>query len=83
MAPNANRLLLALAWDSLAKAQAKRSSPSIELDTTSDYVWAFMKVVLSCSPIIIIVFMLCLAREDDETEAAKIEAAKNSKSCKT
>ena len=52
-------------------------------DTVTDHLWAFLKVSLACSPILIIIFMLAFAREDDEVETAKIEAAKKNGSCKT
>lgn len=51
--------------------------------TVTDHLWSFLKVGLACSPILIIFFMLAFAREDDEVEAAKIEAAKKTKSCKS
>ena len=54
-----------------------------EFDTISDYLFAFAKVTVACSPIIGIGAMLFFAREDDETEAAKLEEAKKSKSCKS
>jgi hypothetical protein len=52
-------------------------------DTITDHLWTFLKVGLACSPILIIISMLAFAREDDEIEAAKIEAAKKTKSCKS
>ena len=52
-------------------------------DTLTDHLWTFLKVGLACSPILIIISMLAFAREDDEVEAAKIEAAKKTRSCKS
>ena len=51
------------------------------LETTSDYVWAAVKVGLACSPIIIIGGMLACIRDTDEEEAAKTNS--KAPSCKS
>ena len=44
---------------------------SMELELAIDYAWTTFKVVFACSPIIAIVAILALAREDEDEEAAK------------
>lgn len=66
-----------------ARTQSRRRKDEDEFDTMSDYLMAFAKVTLACSPILAIGGMLFFAREDEEDEAAKVEAAKKSASCKT
>ena len=61
--------------------EARRSSQSLELETTEDYFFAALKVLAATSPLLIIVFMLAFLREDDETEAAKTNS--KVKSCKS
>lgn len=48
-----------------------------------DYAWITLKVTIACSPIIAIGLLLATAREDEEEEKAKLEQAKNSRSCKS
>ena len=43
----------------------------MELELAIDYAWTTFKVVFACSPIIAIVAILALAREDEDEEAAK------------
>ena len=43
----------------------------MELELAIDYAWTTLKVVFACSPIIAIVAILALAREDEDEEAAK------------
>mmetsp|Transcript_39044 Transcript_39044/g.117347 ORF Transcript_39044/g.117347 Transcript_39044/m.117347 type:complete len:105 (-) Transcript_39044:1023-1337(-) len=76
-------LLCCLTKSAEARSRRASSDDALEFETTSDYAWAFLKVGLACSPIIAIGLMLACAREDEETESAKKEAAKNSKSCKS
>ena len=61
--------------------EGRRSSQSLELETTEDYVFAGLKVLAASSPILIIVGMLACLREDDETEAAKTNS--KVRSCKS
>ena len=41
------------------------------MESALDYAWSITKVIIACSPILAIVAVLALAREDEETEAAK------------
>jgi hypothetical protein len=64
------------------EGRRRDSDDDMGFNTVTDHLWAFLKVSLACSPILIIIAMLAFAREDDEVEEAKIEAAKKTKSCK-
>ena len=44
---------------------------TITMDVALDYAWTTFKILFACSPIIAIIAILALAREDDEEEAAK------------
>ena len=44
---------------------------TITMDIALDYAWTTFKILFACSPIIAIIAILALAREDDEEEAAK------------
>jgi hypothetical protein len=65
------------------EGRRKDSDYDMGFETVTDHLWTFLKVGFACSPILIIVSMLAFAREDDEVEAAKIEAAKKAKSLKS
>jgi hypothetical protein len=65
------------------EGRRRDSDDDMGFDTATDHLWAFLKVSLACSPILIIISILAFAREDDEVEAAKIEAAKKTKSCRS
>ena len=41
------------------------------MESALESAWTFLKVTLACSPIIAIVAILALVREDEETEVAK------------
>ena len=56
---------------------------SLDFDDISEYANVCMRVGFALSPILIIGYMLFTAREDEEEEKAKLEAAKNSTSCKS
>jgi len=55
----------------------------MEFETPADYAWAFLKIGMAASPILIIVGMLACLREDEVDEKAKVEAAEANKSCKS
>jgi hypothetical protein len=56
---------------------------SLDFDDIHEYADVCMRVCFALSPILVIGYMLCTAREDEEEEKAKLEASKNSAGCKT
>jgi len=56
---------------------------SLDLENISEYANVCLRVGFAISPILIIGYVLFTAREDEEEEKAKLEAAKNSTSCKS
>ena len=55
----------------LKSSHKRRTANKMELELAIDYAWTTFKVVFACSPIIAIVAILALAREDEDEEAAK------------
>eukprot|EP00588_Corethron_pennatum_P015609 CAMPEP_0194270536 /NCGR_PEP_ID=MMETSP0169-20130528/4505_1 /TAXON_ID=218684 /ORGANISM="Corethron pennatum, Strain L29A3" /LENGTH=97 /DNA_ID=CAMNT_0039012619 /DNA_START=98 /DNA_END=392 /DNA_ORIENTATION=- len=54
----------------------------MDFETPADYGRAALRILFACSPVLIIVYVLATAREDEDMEVAKVEEAKKSKSCK-
>lgn len=67
-------LLLASAFIQ-GEARTKKDG-DFDFNIITDYVGDFLKVTLACSPLLAIGAILFMAREDDETEKAKLEASK-------
>eukprot|EP00547_Thalassionema_nitzschioides_P006490 CAMPEP_0194205268 /NCGR_PEP_ID=MMETSP0156-20130528/4583_1 /TAXON_ID=33649 /ORGANISM="Thalassionema nitzschioides, Strain L26-B" /LENGTH=83 /DNA_ID=CAMNT_0038931493 /DNA_START=20 /DNA_END=271 /DNA_ORIENTATION=- len=78
MTPSASFVLLCLTLaTALIQAEArKKNDVDYDFETVTDYVGAFLKVTLACSPILIIGGILFFAREDDEAEKKKLEVSK-------
>mmetsp|Transcript_28907 Transcript_28907/g.33065 ORF Transcript_28907/g.33065 Transcript_28907/m.33065 type:complete len:95 (-) Transcript_28907:42-326(-) len=75
-------LLLAVGVEARKRSSnTKYDDYESEYESVLDYVQAFLKVTLACSPILIIGGILFFAREDGETEKAKCDARANSKGC--
>jgi len=55
----------------------------MDFETPADYGRAILRIAFACSPVLIIVYVLATAREDEDMEVAKVEAAKKTKSCKS
>jgi hypothetical protein len=75
-------IIISVSWIEV-EGRRRDSDYDMGFETVTDHLWTFLKVGLACSPILIIISMLAFAREDDEVEAAKVEAAKKTKSCKS
>ena len=63
----------------------KNNSIATTMDTEAlmELAGDFLRVTVAMSPLIIIGLILATAREDEEEEKAKLEAAKKADSCKT
>ena len=64
--------ILLLAFTTIIHAvSAAQDTTTLTMDVALDYAWTAFKVIFACSPIIAIIAILALAREDEEEEAAK------------
>ncbi len=63
----------------LLSAVTTNAKDAAAMELALEFAWTAAKVIFACSPVLAIVAVLTLAREDDETEAAKrtIKCAKS------
>jgi|AntRauTorckE5430_2_1112549.scaffolds.fasta_scaffold01394_6 hypothetical protein len=56
---------------------------SLDFEDITEYASICLRVGFALSPILLIAYVLLTAREDEEEEKAKLEAAQKADSCKT
>ena len=76
-------LYVILFFQAILESECRGEKDGDDFGTVYDYLVAFAKVSIACSPIIAIGGILICAREDADTEAAKLESSKKTASCKS